>query len=251
MEFLNRVELTGLVGTYKEIKVMDQVKGARFTLRTDMAYKNQDGQAVIETTWHNVVAFRGTAKRMDLDKLEAAVRDHKFVHVIGHLKNMIYTSAEGTDYHTTDILPTLSSSTTDVISDIVRITYICSMITDDFKHDAGAFLSSQADKLLSAQASVASQTYNQRTGMLSSALNSSSTAKLGPDGMSIELDFPMHIRFLDMKKGANGKKKKTYAPIYNKYVYGYLRSGVWKWLNAHLPGVIARSFKETFKDIRE
>lgn len=106
----------------------------------------------------------------------------------------------------------------------------------------------QAEALLGKQASVLSSTYNERSGLLSRALND--TPNLGGDGLSVELSYPIHIRFLDLKKTASGKKKKRYAPIYNKYVYGYLKAGVWKWLNAHLPGVIARAMEETFTDVK-
>ena len=122
------------------------------------------------------------------------------------------------------------------------------MISSEFLHEAGAYINSQAEDLLKKQASVFSATYNERTGRLSRALNDSATVNAGGDGLSVELRYPIHIRFLDLKRGANGKKKKRYAPIYNKYVYGYIKSGVWRWLNAHLPGVIARTFEDTFKD---
>lgn len=120
------------------------------------------------------------------------------------------------------------------------------MFTDELLHEAGAYINGQTDALLKKQASVLSSTYNERTGRLSRALNDSATATVGGDGLSVELSYPIHIRFLDLKKGASGKRKKRYAPIYNKYVYGYIKSGVWRWLNAHLPGVIARTIEETF-----
>ena len=44
--------------------------------------------------------------------------------------------------------------------------------------------------------------------------------------MSVTVSYPKHIRFLDMKKSRSGEKKKRYAAIYNKQVYGHLKSGV-------------------------
>ena len=122
------------------------------------------------------------------------------------------------------------------------------MFSSEFLHEAGAYINGPTDTLLKTQASEFSSTCNERTGRLSRALNDSSTASVGGDGVSVELRYPIHIRFLDLKRGADGRKKKRYAPIYNKYVYGYIKSGVWRWLNAHLPGVIARTFEDTFKD---
>ena len=52
--------------------------------------------------------------------------------------------------------------------------------------------------------------------------------------------YPLYIRFLDMKKGTGGKKKKNYEPIYNKYVYGYLYGGIYRRLKAALGGYVRR-----------
>lgn len=54
----------------------------------------------------------------------------------------------------------------------------------------------------------------------------------------------LHIRFLDMKKGRNGKRKKLYAPIYNKYVYGYLKSEVARKPNRMVPDVMINAIKD-------
>lgn len=50
-----------------------------------------------------------------------------------------------------------------------------------------------------------------------------------------------------MKKGPNGRRKKRYAAIYNKYVYGYLKADVWKTLNKVIPGQMVKAISETFK----
>ena len=49
-----------------------------------------------------------------------------------------------------------------------------------------------------------------------------------------------------MKKGAGGKKKKNYEPIYNKYVYGYLYGGLYYRLKVALGGYVRRAFYKTF-----
>ena len=115
------------------------------------------------------------------------------------------------------------------------------MITDQFIHEVGTFLQDQAAKLLTHQGEIAAATYGERTGRLSQALNHLPY----PNGARIELKYPVHIRFLDMKKGRNGKRKKRYAPIYNKYVYGYLKSDVYRKLNKLVPQTMINAIKDT------
>ena len=115
------------------------------------------------------------------------------------------------------------------------------MITDQFRHEVGTFLQDQAAKLLTHQGEIASATYQERTGRLQQSLNHLPFPKDG----RIEVSYPIHIRFLDMKKGRKGKKKKHYAPIYNKYVYGYMRSDIRKKLNKIIPDIMVREFEST------
>ena len=99
------------------------------------------------------------------------------------------------------------------------------MLSDEFKHDVNSYMQRQADKLLAHQASIARNTYSTRTGSLARALASK----------GVSLPYPKHIRFLDMKKTKSGKKKRRYEPIYNKYVYGYLKSDIYKMMMAAIP----------------
>ena len=117
------------------------------------------------------------------------------------------------------------------------------MITDQFKHEVGTFLQDQAARLLTHQGEIASATYRERSGKLTESLNHLPY----PNGTRIELSYPIHIRFLDMKKGRNGKGKKRYAPIYNKYVYGYLKSDVARKLNRLVPDIMINAIKDPIK----
>lgn len=62
-------------------------------------WHSQDGYAVIETTWHNVTAWSGK-DIADLDSLKKG----DAVEVIGRLKNQRYTSADGTEHSSVEIL---------------------------------------------------------------------------------------------------------------------------------------------------
>ena len=58
MEQLNRIELRGNVGTVRLGSVED-TKVANFTLATSYAYVGRGGEGIIDTMWHNVVAWEG------------------------------------------------------------------------------------------------------------------------------------------------------------------------------------------------
>ena len=58
MEQLNRIELRGVVGSIRTQTFSDNVM-ARMTVATNYAYKDREGAAVIDTSWHSVVAWEG------------------------------------------------------------------------------------------------------------------------------------------------------------------------------------------------
>ncbi len=98
MEQLNKVQLRGIVGSIR-IQNVGNSKFARLTVATNLAYRGQDGCCIIETTWHNVMAWEGKDIH-DLDKLEKGSN----VEIVGRLKNQRYTSADGTDHSCVEII---------------------------------------------------------------------------------------------------------------------------------------------------
>ncbi|WP_040490268.1 single-stranded DNA-binding protein [Indibacter alkaliphilus] len=59
----NRVQLIGRLGTKPEIKELESGKiKATFRMATKDFYKNDKGESVEETTWHNVVAWEKAAE---------------------------------------------------------------------------------------------------------------------------------------------------------------------------------------------
>lgn len=129
------------------------------------------------------------------------------------------------------------------------------MFTDQFTHELGSYMNSQGEKLLARQRSVASSTYNTKTGNLMSALSASPVQTSDTRSVGVEVSYPIYIRFLDMKKSWSKKKqklvkKKRYAPIYNKYVYGYLKSDIFKKLNEFIPRVMIRAIESNIKEAK-
>jgi len=98
MEQLNRVELRGNVGNIK-LQTTKEKKMIIFSLATNKAYNGKDGSAVIETTWHNVVAFEGKEIH-DLDKISKGSR----VYVCGRLRNQKFTGSDGVERSSYDVL---------------------------------------------------------------------------------------------------------------------------------------------------
>lgn len=97
MEYLNRVELTGVVGTVSR-QVVGDAEIVRFSLATEVSYKSNDGSSVVETTWHNVSAW-GSPK-CQIDKIEKGA----WVHVVGRLRQLQYTDWTGEPKRYTEIM---------------------------------------------------------------------------------------------------------------------------------------------------
>ena len=89
MEYLNKIELNGVVGNFK-ITPINETKAARFSLLTQHTYKAKDGCCVVDCTWFSVTAFE-SERIKNLDQLEKG----KVAHVIGRVRNQNYIDAEG------------------------------------------------------------------------------------------------------------------------------------------------------------
>lgn len=122
------------------------------------------------------------------------------------------------------------------------------MITDSYKHQLNDFLGKKATDLLAHQSRIFARTYTRRTGTLAEALLNGQPEVTD---MKVSIPYPKHIRFLDMKKTRLGKRKKRYAQIYNRYVYGYLKSSVYKLLMGSLPDQIVKTIEDNITTLRE
>lgn len=91
MEFINRIELKGIVGS----AVVSRVGGSkvfRFSLATEHAYEGSDGTTAIDRTWFQVTAHEG-AGIPDL----GSVRRGSGLLVRGRIKCSMYVDANGND----------------------------------------------------------------------------------------------------------------------------------------------------------
>lgn len=96
----NKVQLIGHLGAKVEIKTLESGKAlGHVTIATNEVYKNQKGEKVTETTWHNLVAWGKNAELLDkyTDKgSEIAIE--------GKLTNRSYTDKEGTKRYITEVV---------------------------------------------------------------------------------------------------------------------------------------------------
>ncbi len=96
----NKVQLIGNLGMNPEVKELDGGrKVAKFTMATNETYKNQKGERVTDTQWHNVVAWGKTAELM-----EQLLAKGKEVMVEGKLTSRSYDDKEGNKRYITEVV---------------------------------------------------------------------------------------------------------------------------------------------------
>lgn len=87
----NSVQLIGNLGMDPEVKqIANGNKMARFSLATTETYKNQKGEKVTETQWHNVIIWGGLA-----EVAEKYLKKGKQVAVEGRLETNTYDDKDG------------------------------------------------------------------------------------------------------------------------------------------------------------
>jgi single-strand DNA-binding protein len=96
----NKVQLIGHLGANPEVKKLDGGKTiAKFSMATNESYKNQKGEKVEETQWHNIVAWGKTAELM-----EQLLAKGKEVMVEGKLTSRSYEDKEGNKRYITEVV---------------------------------------------------------------------------------------------------------------------------------------------------
>ena len=99
MEQLNKIEIRGNVGSVNILKV-GNTRVAHFSVATNFAYKDRNGEPVIETTWHNVTAWEGTKGIPPLDTIAKGFP----INVTGRLRMQKYLAGDGTERTSYDVI---------------------------------------------------------------------------------------------------------------------------------------------------
>jgi single-strand DNA-binding protein len=99
-QIINFVQLTGNIG--KDITIMSfesGMKKASFSIATSESYKNNKGEEVNTTTWHNLVAWGKTAEQM-ADTLSKGNK----ITIQGKLTNRMYEAKDGSKKYISEVL---------------------------------------------------------------------------------------------------------------------------------------------------
>ncbi|HAT64907.1 single-stranded DNA-binding protein [Aureisphaera sp. CAU 1614] len=96
----NKVQLIGNLGNDPEIVTLESGKKlAKFSIATNESYKNNKGERVTDTQWHNVVAWGKTA-----EIIESFVTKGKEVAIEGKLTTRSWEDKEGQKRYTTEVV---------------------------------------------------------------------------------------------------------------------------------------------------
>ena len=96
----NKVQLIGRLGQNPEIVNLDSGKKiAKFSIATNESYKNQKGEKVDSTQWHNIIAWGNTATI-----LEKYVTKGQEIAIEGKLNNKKYEDKNGVTHHVVEII---------------------------------------------------------------------------------------------------------------------------------------------------
>lgn len=89
MEFLNRLEIRGIVGR-AEYSETGGSHLCRFSVVTEYNYRGRDGNPVMESTWFNVSAWEGKGSP-DLSQIHKG----SWIRIVGRIRTYKYSSPEG------------------------------------------------------------------------------------------------------------------------------------------------------------
>ncbi|MBT8220848.1 MAG: single-stranded DNA-binding protein [Bacteroidia bacterium] len=96
----NKVNLIGNLGRDVEIKeTKNGKKLVRFSLATNDSYKDKEGNKIVDTQWHNAIAWGKTAEMMAL-----LLKKGNEVAIEGRLTYGSFQNKDGVTKYTTDIV---------------------------------------------------------------------------------------------------------------------------------------------------
>jgi single-strand DNA-binding protein len=96
----NKVQLIGNLGNAPEVKTLDNGKKlAKMSIATNETYKNNKGERVTETQWHNLIAWGKTA-----DIAGQYLNKGSEVAIEGKLATRSYTDKDGNKRYVTEVV---------------------------------------------------------------------------------------------------------------------------------------------------
>jgi single-strand DNA-binding protein len=96
----NSVRLIGHLGQHPEVKELSNGKKlTKFSLAINESYKNENGERITDTQWHNITVW---GKQAEL--VEKLLKKGSEVAIEGKLTNNTYLDKEGIKRYATDIV---------------------------------------------------------------------------------------------------------------------------------------------------
>ncbi len=100
MNLTNNVRLIGRLGQNPDVKELDGGKKlAKFSLATSESHRDEKGEKVTETQWHNLIAWGKTA-----DIASKYLVKGKEIAIEGKLSTRNYTDKEGIKRYVTEVV---------------------------------------------------------------------------------------------------------------------------------------------------
>ena len=96
----NKVQLIGNLGNDPEIINLESGKMlAKFSIATNESYKNTQGEKIVDTQWHNIVAWGKTASLV-----EKYLQKGKEIAIEGKLTTRSWEDKDGMKRYTTEVV---------------------------------------------------------------------------------------------------------------------------------------------------
>ena len=93
MEFLNRIEVKGVVGSARTT-TLENIQTVNFSLVTEYCYTDKAGMGIVETTWFSVRGFKGEGISQEtIDNISRG----RNVLVIGRIRQSRYVDGNGSE----------------------------------------------------------------------------------------------------------------------------------------------------------
>ncbi len=100
MKTMNKVEIQGFLGQDAEEKTFESGRTlVNIRLATNESYKNNNGEWVTNTSWHNVTYWKNK-KEENLDFLKKG----ELISITGKLNNRKYTDKNGEEKYITEVV---------------------------------------------------------------------------------------------------------------------------------------------------
>ena len=97
MEFLNKVELKGIVGNV-HTQTFGLHPSTRFSVVTEYASRDKDGKTTIEVTWFNCVTIPTE------NPLHGEIKKGDKIHLVGRLKSRNYTDQHNEPHYVFEVV---------------------------------------------------------------------------------------------------------------------------------------------------